>query len=283
MNYKKTNQTVFSNYELLDSGNEKKLERFGKYTFVRPDYQALWNPKLEDEQWQSADAILEEGRNWNIRREVPEKWEIQWNDLKFYCKLTPFGHIGIFPEQSDQWSFIEEKTEQNSNILSLFSYTGLSTLAACIKGKVCHVDASKPAIAWARENQILSKLEERPIRWILDDGLKFVKREIKRNAKYDGIIMDPPKFGRGPKGEVWKFEDDFMNLLLSCKQILSADPKYFIITAYAISLSSISLGQALEDLMKEYGGTVEYGDLGLAEQNGDRFLPQAIFARWYKS
>lgn len=282
MEYKRLSQIDFPNYELLDCGNEKKLERFGTSRILRPDYQALWKQRLDREEWEKADAILEEGRNWHIKTDIPEKWEMQWNNLKFYCKLTPFGHIGVFPEQSANWKFIQENTRENANILSLFSYTGLSTLAAAAKGNVCHVDASKPAISWARENQIVSKMEQRPIRWILDDGLKFVKREQKRNSKYDGIIMDPPKFGRGPKGEVWKFEEDFMDLLQSCKQILSSNPTYFVITAYTISLSPITLGQCLEDLMREFGGMVEYGDLGLNEQSGAHFLPQAIFGRWHK-
>lgn len=281
MEYKRLSQTDFPQYELLDCGNERKLERFGQYVFSRPDYQALWKPRLNSEEWAKADATLDENRTWKKRAELPDKWEMQWENLKFYAKLTPFGHTGVFPEQSSHWKFITQHKAEN--VLSLFSYTGISTLAAGLSSKVCHVDASSPAITWARENQTLSGLEQKPIRWILDDGLKFVKREQKRRVKYDGIIMDPPKFGRGPKGEVWKFENDFFELLKTCKETLSDNPQYFIITAYTISLSSISLGQALDDLMKEFNGNVEYGDLGLTQQNGERFLPQAIFARWSKS
>ncbi len=281
MTYQTLTQTDFPDYQLLDSGNGRKLERFGNYVLSRPDYHALWQPSLNENEWEKADAILNTDRNWELKKEIPDNWLMHRKNLSFSAKLTPFGHTGVFPEQSNHWDFISN--HKDLNVLSLFSYTGISTLAAALNNKVCHVDASKPAVSWARENQALSKLEKRPIRWIIDDGLKFVKREAKRGAKYDAIIMDPPKFGRGPKGEVWKFEDSFMDLLYASKLILSDDPRYFIITAYAIALSPLTLGTTLEELMKDYKGSVEYGELGLSQTGTNRFLPQAIFARWSKN
>lgn len=277
----------WNEYQLLDSGNKKKLERFGKYILQRPEDQAIWKPKQPQSLWENVHAILTPNRTWTVLKEIEDKWIMKFENLSFTARLTSFGHLGVFPEQSDHWNLINDqikKADRMLNVLTIFGYTGIATLTAAAAGaKVTHVDASKPAINWAVENQKLSGLEQKPIRWLLDDGLKFVKREVRRGNKYDGIVIDPPKFGRGPKGEVWKFEDDFVELLENCKQLLSPNPEFFIITAYAISLSSTSLGTALSELMKQHQGKTEYGELGLSEQESSRFLPQAIFARWSKS
>lgn len=299
----------WSDYELLDSGNERRFERFGKYLLVRPDPQAIWQPMLSQEEWDKADAIFQRSTDdkgtWRKQTELPEKWLMQYNDLSFYAKLTPFKHTGVFPEQASQWDFIasviatqsEAKGKQSEeiatsqaprndttfepNILNLFGYTGIATLAAAHAGaKVTHVDASKSAITWARENQIASGLEQAPIRWILDDALKFVEREVKRGTKYDGIIMDPPIYGHGPNGELWKFSEHFPKLVELCKQVLSPTPLFVIINAYAISSSAIMLANVLGDYTKELSGSITYGELALQEQSSKRLLSTGIFTRW---
>jgi len=291
----------WTDYELLDSGNGKRLERFGKYILVRPDPQILWKPKLHPTEWDKVDAVFERSSedkgNWDIKTEIPEKWEMDYKNLKFYAKLTPFKHTGVFPEQSVQWDFIQnvilnavknlkdpsvspQDDNKRPRILNLFAYTGIATLAAAEAGaKVTHVDASKSTIAWARENQTLSGLEDKPIRWILDDTLKFVEREVRRNAKYDGIIMDPPAFGHGPTGGMWKFNDNFPQLLNACKQLLSDQPLFILINAYAISSSSLMLENVLQDL--NLNGRIEVGELALKEKESNRLLSTGIFGRWY--
>ncbi len=219
--------TANSEYELLDSGNGQKLERFGKYTLIRRESQAIWNesnPSL----WENADAEYvrtnkqsfstnDKFGEWNKKTlSMPNEWDFSLSTIKMKLKLTPFGHVGVFPELQEQWNWLSKviSKSQSPKVLSLFSYTGAATLTAAVAGaQVTHVDASKPAITWAAENQKLSGLQDKPIRWIADDALKFVKREERRGVTYDGIIMDPPKFGRGPKGEVWQFEKDFPELM----------------------------------------------------------------------
>lgn len=268
----------WQDYELLDSGNGRRLERFGKYVLSRPDPQAVWEVGSPD-LWKSADAEFTNDK-W-IMKNTPASWQISYKDLLFYVRPTPFKHTGVFPEQHLNWDFIADKTREDSNVLNLFGYTGIASLIAAKAGaKVTHVDASKSAITWTRENQELSKLADKPIRWILDDALSFVQREIKRGVKYDGIIMDPPAYGHGPKGEVWDFNKDLPKLLNACKQVLSDKPLFFIINAYAVSASSLMLNNLLEDTMKSFGGSIEYGELVLEEKKRKRLLSTGIFARW---
>lgn len=283
----------FKDYELIDSGNGQRLERFGKFTLVRPDPQVIWKPKKDNSFWEKADAVYEsfgsKGK-WINKNKIPEKWLISYKDLSFFCKLTPFKHTGVFPEQSLQWDFMEEKIslrqaqdKREINVLNLFGYTGVSSLVCAANGaKVTHLDASHPAIGWARENQEASGLLQKPIRWILDDALKFTQREVKRNVKYDAIIMDPPIYGHGPEGEKWDFNESFPKLMEICKNILSANPLFVIVNAYAISSSSIMLNNVLQDYLSDLGGTFEYGELALQEKDGDRLLSTGIFARWFK-
>jgi 23S rRNA (cytosine1962-C5)-methyltransferase len=287
--YKILTTPVSDEYELLDSGDGEKLERYGEVVVARPDPQSLWNKNSPESEWKKADAYFKRAStdaNWSVRRELPERWPISLAGLKFWIKLSAFKHTGIFPEQVGNWNWIREKIEQTKRVepvrvLNLFGYTGGASLAAAQAGaEVVHVDGSKSAIGWARDNAALSGLAEKPVRWILDDAQKFVAREIKRGKKYDGIIMDPPAFGHGAEGEVWKIEEDLLPLLESCKQILSDQPLFFIINGYASGYSALAYQNSLGDLMKSFGGRVEIGELTIAEKNSQRLLPAGIFARW---
>ncbi len=307
----------WQDYELLDSGNGFRLEKFGPYILQRPDPQAIWGRKLSEKEWSNADAVFkrtsDDKGNWQFNKKLPEKWLMTYKNLSFWVKLSPFKHTGVFPEQHLQWDFIiesvnsrimstknegvtrEKGSHQGStsginerqdpvvNILNLFAYTGLASLAAVRAGaKVTHVDASKPTIGWARENQAASKLEDKPVRWILDDAVKFVGREIKRGNKYDGIILDPPVFGHGPDGSMWKFNESFPQLMQLCKQILSNNPLFIIVNAYAISSSALMLQNVLQDTTEHLGGTIEVGELVLEEKTHHRLLSTGIFGRWSK-
>lgn len=285
----------FPDYALLDTGNGKRLERFGSYTIVRPDPQCIWEPRLDQASWENVDAVFEKNEAdkevWVRKSDVPKMWLMHYNDLAFYGKLSPFKHTGVFPEQHVMWDWlatrITEANDQNLksndsiNVLNLFGYTGIASLACAAAGaKVTHVDASYPTIGWARDNQEASSLSDKPIRWIEDDCQKFVSREIKRGTRYDGIIMDPPVFGHGPSGERWEFFESFPKLLKLCTEVLSDKPLFVLINAYAISASSIMLGNILDDVMKPFGGVVEYGELILKDSN-DRELSTGMYARWH--
>lgn len=275
-------------YELLDSGNGMKLERFGKYILSRPDPQAIWKRKLPQTKWADTDAyfkrIKEDRGIWHRKKHLPDMWIMSWNDLSFYVKLTPFKHTGVFPEQAAQWAWMHERitqTRRQVNVLNLFGYTGIATLACASAGaKVTHVDASKPAIMWARENQKVSGLQNKPIRWIVDDVMKFTQREFRRGERYDAIIMDPPVFGHGPSGQLWKFSEHFPKLLDVCSQVLADKPLFLIINAYAISSSALMLENILGDYVGNLGGTTQAGELTLQEQVGKRLLSTGIFATW---
>ncbi len=278
----------WNDYELLDSGDGYKLERFGDYRFLRPDSQAYWKPMSPIETW-NADAHFsgrdgEEMGRWQFKRPVPESWPMSWGRIKFYARCTPFRHLGLFPEQSVHWRWCADKIRASSHqpkILNLFGYTGLASLVCAEAGAhVTHVDASKKAINYARENQALSGLEEAPIRWIVEDALKFVEREIRRGNKYDGIILDPPKHGRGPNGEVFKLEEQMFELLDNCAQLLSQNPLFIVATIYAVRLSFISLENTMKDVIAKKDGHFEAGEMALINEKANRLLPTAIFARW---
>lgn len=280
-------------YALLDSGNGEKLERYGSVVLSRPDPQALWPKRLSEKEWEKADGkFLRDGKDtdWQLRKELPRAWQIEFGGLKFWIRPTAFKHTGLFPEQKSNWEWMRGVIARslaaagrrgNLAVLNLFGYTGGATLTAARAGaSVAHVDGSKTAISWARDNAKLSGLEKKPIRWILDDAMKFVKREIKRGHKYHGIIMDPPDFGHGPGGELWKFEKHFLELLRICKQALADDPLFFLINAYASGYSSLMLENNLREMMKEYGGEVEAGEVGIQESGSERVLPCGVFGRW---
>jgi 23S rRNA (cytosine1962-C5)-methyltransferase len=276
-------------YELLDSGNGRRLERFGPYTFDRPEHQAIWQPGLSEVDWKSAHGTFqatseESGGHWEFRKTVKSPWEMRYKGLRFQAQTINSRHVGVFPEQASHWDWIAAQAsskEKPVRVLNLFGYTGLASLAAAQAGAmVTHVDASKKSIAWARENQELSGLSTKPIRWIIDDALKFVQREARRNALYDGLIMDPPKFGRGPKGEVWEIFELLPELLENCRGILSPDPRFLVITAYAIRASALSLYYAVEEMMSAFQGDLETGELVLREKSKQRLLSTAIYVRW---
>jgi 23S rRNA (cytosine1962-C5)-methyltransferase len=277
-----------TDYELIDSGNGEKLERYGKYVLRRPDPQALWKKSQSEDLWKKVDAIFDADRKvWKKKNEsMQNEWQISFDNLKFNIKPTAFKHTGIFPEQEPNWQFIKEKIKNAGRpikVLNLFGYTGGATMAALSAGaEVTHVDGSKSAITWAKENAELSGLINKPVRWIIDDARKFVMREIKRGGKYDGIVMDPPSFGRGGNGEIWKIEVDFIKLLDECQKILSDKPLFFIINGYASGYSSNAYYNAIKPIVEKYGGLFEIGELTILESKGKRLLPCGIFARWFK-
>ncbi|HKB88842.1 MAG TPA: class I SAM-dependent methyltransferase [Patescibacteria group bacterium] len=270
------------NYELIDSGEGRRLERFGDYILDRPDPQIIWKKNLPLKEWDKANARFSE--KW-INKDVPEKWRMEHNGIKFWAKLAPFKHTGVFPEQAGQWEYINlqmsKSTNLQINVLNLFAYTGIASLFAAKAGaNVTHVDASKPAITWANENRDLNGMQELPIRWIVDDALKFTEREIKRGVKYDAIIMDPPIYGHAPNGEPWDFNKDFPRLLDNCRKILSDNPLFVLVNAYAISSSSITLANTLQGSFGDLGGTIENGELTLKDTSGGRLLSTGIWAKW---
>ncbi len=283
----------WSEYDLIDSGGGRRLERFGKYVLSRPDPQAIWKPRLNDSEWDKADATFlipevksEKGR-WIKKTNIPERWSIGYEGLKIWVKLSSFKHTGVFPEQSGQWEWLQERIMINKsrftnklNILNLFAYTGIASLICARAGaRVTHLDASKPSIQWAKENQITSGLKDASIRWILDDAIKFVNREVKRGVRYEGIIMDPPIYGHGPNGELWNFYDSFPQLLDLCKKVLSNKPLFVWVNAYAISASALMLNNLLSDF--HLSGEIECGELALKEKKSGRLLSTGIFSRWF--
>lgn len=277
-----------ADYELIDSGEGEKLERFGKFILSRPDPQALWHKNLPVAEWKKADGRFE-GGSWVLKKGVPVRWSISLAGLSFHIKPTPFKHTGIFPEQAENWRWMRELIQGSGRagdleVLNLFAYTGGATLAVAAAGaKAVHVDGSKSALSWARENAELSGLADRPIRWILEDARTFVRREAKRGRSYQGIVMDAPAFGHGPKGQVWKIEEHFLPLMDECSKLLGDRPLFFLINGYAAGYSALAYENNLRPFLKKHGGTLEIGELSLEErpaEGGSRLLPCGIFARW---
>ncbi len=276
--------TSCGDYELLDSGDNMKLERFGEIIIARPETQALWRKK-KPELWGSAHATFQfkdKKGSWHMHKPVPESWVVVRTGLPLIARLTGFKHTGIFPEQAPNWEWIAKKTRSEMNVLNLFGYTGAATITAARTGAhVTHVDASKQSLDWAHENARLSNIGEDKIRWILDDALAFVKREARRGAKYDGIILDPPAFGRGAKGEVWKIEEDFTTLLASLKEILSdKSGSFFLLNGYAAGYAPRSFSQAVESVFGEVDG--ECGELHIKESSSERVIPAGIYVRFVR-
>ncbi len=293
-------------YELLDSGDGLKLERFGAYRFVRPEIQAMWKRGLPESVWRDAHGVFqptseESGGHWNLKKKVAERWEMSYTtsprsphgagrhkenegSVRFWAMTTPGRHLGVFPEVAAHWDWFTaliKKARRPTKVLNLFGYTGLASLMAARAGAaVTHVDASKKSVTWARDNQSLSGLEEKPIRWIVDDALKYVQREGRRAVKYDGIILDPPKFGRGPKGEVWEVYESLPELLEACRAVLSAEPLFVVATMYAVRASAVHLYQTLGEMMSPFNGKVDAGELVTRESSRGRLLSQAVYARW---
>ena len=276
-------------YELVDSGHGQKLERYGSQLLIRPEPEAVWSPALADSEWQKAAGRFvpspeENGGHWAAMRSLPERWSMTYGAIKFYVQTSMSRHLGVFPEQACQWDWIGEQIQAAGKplkVLNLFGYTGLASLAAVQAGaSVTHLDASRKVVTWARENQKLSGWEDKPIRWIIDDALKFVQRENRRGSTYDGLILDPPKFGRGPKGEVWEFYKLLPELLSACRGVLSDKPVFLVLTAYAVKASAITLYNAVGEMMAGRGGKTTVGEVVLEEKSAGRLLPTAIFARW---
>ena len=277
----------WGDYTLLDSGNGLKFERYGLYSFIRPEAQALWQPRLAE--WDADGEFVpasdeDGGGRWQFRRPVPrEGWPLARNDVRFTAQCTPFRHLSFFPDMAPVWDWMGEQLagRTDAQTLNLFGYTGVGSLALSEYGPVTHVDASKKSVGQARENAALSNMAERPIRWIVDDAAKFVAREVRRGRRYDGIILDPPKFGRGPEGEVWRLEDHLPPLIADCRQLLDADSGFLFLTVYAVRMSALALAGLLEEAFADLPGTIEFGDLAVREEGASsRLLPTAIFARW---
>ncbi len=276
----------WSDYELLDSGENMKLERFGDIIVARPETQALWK-KQRPELWESAHAVFafrDKKGAWDVRKPVPEAWELSWHDTRFSAELTGFKHTGVFPEQAPNWTWTKEQLTKlvQPKVLNLFGYTGIASVVAAQAGAlVTHVDASKQSLDWAHANARLSNVGEDKVRWMLDDALAFVKREARRGVLYDGIILDPPAFGRGAKGEVWKIEENLPELLETLKQILSSKPgAFFLVNGYAAGYAPRSFAQAIESTFGETNG--ECGELFIKESASERVIPAGIYVRFVR-
>jgi len=285
----------WADYGLVDSGNGRKLERYGPYRFIRPEGQALWSPRLAE--WEAHGEFVpgsdeDGGGRWQFAREVPsEGWPLAWNDVRFTAQCTPFRHLGFFPDMAPVWEWMRGQLANpppeggGFSTLNLFGYTGVGTLAVSECGPVTHVDASKKSVAQARDNAALAGMADRPVRWLVDDAAKFAAREVRRGKRYDGIILDPPKFGRGPEGEVWRLEDGLPPLIADCRRLLDAESRFLFLTVYAVRMSSLALAGLLAEHFADLPGKIEHGDLAVREegQGGTapgRLLPTAIFARW---
>jgi 23S rRNA (cytosine1962-C5)-methyltransferase len=302
----------WADYGLVDSGDGRKLERYGPHRFIRPEPQALWMPKLE--RWASDGEFVpasddDGGGRWQFANPVPQDgWPLAWKDVRFTAQCTPFRHLGFFPDMAPVWDWMgaqlrrpgldpgplasstqakaqptavpDQVRDDARSTLNLFGYTGVGTLALSAYGPVTHVDASKKSVAQARLNAELSGMADRPVRWIVDDAAKFAAREVRRGKRYDGIILDPPKFGRGPEGEVWRIEDHLPALMADCRKLLDADSRFLFLTVYAVRMSSLAIAGLLAEHFADLPGTIEHGDLAVREDDTDRLLPTAIFARW---
>jgi 23S rRNA (cytosine1962-C5)-methyltransferase len=273
----------WDDWGLIDSGNGRKWERYGPITVVRPEPQAMWSPASAD--WAPDATFLpgsdeEGGGRWVRHRDLPHDWPLARGKVRFNASLTPFRHLGFFPDMAPQWDWMRGRA-LDADILNLFGYTGVGTLLLSEAGaRMVHVDASKKSVEGGRANAALSGLAERPIRWIVDDAAKFTAREVRRGRRYDGILLDPPKFGRGPEGEVWRLEEHLAPLLADCRQLLDEDSRYLVLTVYAVRMSALAIGELLQQLMCDLGGTVECGEMAVREEARGLLLPTAIFARW---
>lgn len=279
----------WADYALLDSGNGKKLERYGPYSVVRPEPQAMWTPRLPATTWDAADAIFdpadeEDSGRWRFKGRPKETWPLSWGETKFNARFTAFRHLAFFPEQAANWVWLDERVRKLGNqpkILNLFGYTGVASLVCAAAGAaVTHVDASKKAVAWARENAALSGMDDRPIRWIVEDARRYVQREVRRGNRYDGIILDPPKYGRGPDGEVWRLFEDLPALSALCAELLSDDASFLLLNAYAERISGPALASLLAQQLAGRGGHIDWGELALEEDGDNRRIGMSFFARW---
>jgi 23S rRNA (cytosine1962-C5)-methyltransferase len=288
------NGDAWDDYGLIDSGGGRKLERYGPYRFIRPEPQAMWTPV--NAEWTADGEFVpasdeDGGGRWYYERAVPpEGWPLAWRDVSFTASCTPFRHLGFFPDMAPVWDWLRAQLAKGAKagispqFLNLFGYTGVGSLALAAAGaEVVHVDASKKSVAQARDNAALSGLTDAPVRWIVDDAVKFTAREVRRGRRYDAILLDPPKFGRGPDGERWQLEEDLPTLIAQCRALLDADSKALFLTVYAVRLSALALGELLAQAFADLPGQVECGELTVREEARGLLLPTAIWARWSNS
>jgi 23S rRNA (cytosine1962-C5)-methyltransferase len=277
----------WSDYGLLDSGHGRKLERYGRYRFIRPEPQAMW--ASAEAHWDADGEFVpgadeDGGGRWRFDKPVPrDGWPLGWREVRFTAQTTPFRHLGFFPDMAPVWDWMRGQIAgaTDPECLNLFGYTGVGSLALSTGGaRVVHVDASKKSVDAARGNAQLSGMADRPIRWLVEDAGKFVSREVRRGRRYDGIILDPPKWGRGPNGEVWKLEEGLAELVAGCRQLLDAESRFLFLTVYAVRLSALAIGELVTQAFRDLPGTVECGELGVREEARGLVLPTAIFARW---
>jgi len=273
----------WADWALLDSGNGEKLERYGDVTIVRPEPQAMWPPARDD--WDPDATFVpgsdeDGGGRWVQHRPVPRQWQLSRGAVRFQASLTPFRHLGFFPDMAPQWAWMRERA-QNAEVLNLFGYTGVGSLLLSEAGaRLLHVDASKKSVEQGKDNAKVSGMDQRPIRWIVDDASKFTAREVRRGRRYDGILLDPPKFGRGPEGEVWRLEDNLAPLLADCRKLLDENSRFLVLTVYAVRMSALAIGELVRQTFADLGGRVEFGEMAVREEARGLLLPTAIFARW---
>jgi 23S rRNA (cytosine1962-C5)-methyltransferase len=273
----------WNDWGLFDCGNGQKLERYGPVTVARPEPQAMWAPARDD--WDPDATFVpgsdeDGGGRWVQHRPVPRQWELARGVVRFNASLTPFRHLGFFPDMAPQWDWMRRRAD-DTDVLNLFGYTGVGTLLLSEAGaRMVHVDASKKSVEQGKENAALSGLADRPIRWIVDDASKFTAREVRRGRRYDGILLDPPKFGRGPTGEVWRLEENLAPLLADCRKLLDADSRFLVLTVYAVRMSALAIGELVTQMLGDLGGSVEMGEMAVREESRGLLLPTAIFARW---
>lgn len=279
--------TGWADYALVDSGGGRKLERYGPYHVVRPEPQCLWTPRLPQARWDNADAVFDptdedEAGRWRFKDKPVDSWELGWGDVRFHGRFTNFRHLAFFPEQAANWEWLDARQRTAGRplkILNLFGYTGVASLVCAAAGaQVTHVDASKQSVQRARENAGLSGIDN--VRWIVEDARRFVQREDRRGSRYDGIILDPPKFGRGPDGEVWRLFEDLPEMIRLCAGLLSDDASFLILNAYAARISGASMAGLVAEATASRGGRIDWGELALVEESGDRQVGLSFFARW---
>jgi 23S rRNA (cytosine1962-C5)-methyltransferase len=274
----------WADYGLVDSGHGRKLERYGRFRFIRPEPQAMWAPASPE--WRADGEFVgasdeEGGGRWHLSRDVPASWPLAWEEARFHASNTPFRHLGFFPDMAPQWAWMRGRLGEGAEALNLFGYTGVGSLAMAATGaRVTHVDASKKSVEGGRANAALSGMSDHPIRWLIDDATKFAAREVRRGRRYDGIILDPPKFGRGPNGEVWRLEEGLPSLVADCARLLDERSRFLVLTVYAVRMSALAIAELLAQATAHLGGHVETGEMAVREEARGLLLPTAIFARW---
>ncbi|HEY7809373.1 MAG TPA: class I SAM-dependent methyltransferase, partial [Allosphingosinicella sp.] len=258
----------WADYGLVDCGHGRKLERYGRFRFIRPEPQAMWAPAAES--WDADGEFIpgsdeEGGGRWDYARAVPkEGWDLRWQEVRFRAQNTPFRHLAFFPDMAPQWAWMRERLGEGAEAMNLFGYTGVGSLAMAATGaKITHVDASKKSVEAGKANAVLSAMADKPIRWMIDDAAKFTAREVRRGRRYDGIILDPPKYGRGPNGEVWKLEEGLPTLIADCAKLLDAESRFLVLTVYAVRMSALAIAELLSQATAHLGGRVECGDMAV--------------------